>query len=82
MNKVHEPIHHKFDVTVHVPCFQTNEGGYPAFTFSYGDATDDEQMAWSMKPDYVLVLNGTFDAKTQAYSKDIENYNRGIKDET
>jgi len=32
------------------------------------DAQDDEQMAWSLEPDYVLELKGQFKATT----KDIE----------
>jgi hypothetical protein len=76
----HEPIHYKHEVTVYVPCFETNEAGYPSFNYSYADATSDEQMAWSMNPDYVLVLKGTFDAKTQPFSKEIVKYNRTLKE--
>jgi hypothetical protein len=75
--KDYPSIHYTHDVTVYIPCFQSMDAGYPSFTYSYGDATNDEQMAWSMKPDYVLTLTGKFDAKTQPYSKDVELYNSG-----
>lgn len=77
----HESIHVVHDVTVYVPCFYTMEVGYPSFTCHYGDTTEDEQMAWSMKPDYVLVLKGKFDAKTQPYSQEVEEYNKGVRNE-
>ena len=53
-----EPIHYKHDVTVYVPCYQKNN----TFVYSLADADKDEQMVWAMKPDYVLVLTGIFDA--------------------
>lgn len=75
----HESVHVINDVTVYVPCFYTMDAGYPSFTYNYADATDDEQMAWSMKPVYVLVLKGRFDAKTQPYSEEVEEYNKGVR---
>jgi len=66
-----KPVHFKHDVIVYVPVFQTDFeangklNGYPAFKYSFSDATQDEQMAWSMGPDYVLELRGHFDATTK-----------------
>lgn len=65
--------HHIHDVTLYVPVYQINfdkDGKplmFPTFEYSMGDATHDEQMAWSFEPDYVLTLKGTFDAKTQPF---------------
>ena len=73
-----EPIHYCHDVVYYVPCYQSNDEGSPAFIYSMADATQDEQMAWSVEPDYVLVLKGKFDAKTQPYSMEVFEYNRGI----
>lgn len=64
-------IHYKHSVTVYVPVFQKdfdkdgNLLGSPTFEHSFADATSDEQLAYSMNPDYVLVLNGEFDATTK-----------------
>lgn len=79
MFKNQESIHYEHDVTIYVPCFYTMDAGYPGFTCDYSLATSDEQLALSMEPDYVLVLNGKFDAKTQPYSKHVDDYNSGIR---
>lgn len=81
MSKTHESIHYTHEVTVYVPCFYTMEVGYPGFTCDYSLATSDEQMALSMEPDYVLVLSGKFDAKTQPYLVEVEEYNKGVRNE-
>lgn len=75
-----ESIHHKHEVIYYVPCYETTEGGYPSFTYNMCEATQDEQLAWSLNPDYVLKLEGIFDAKTQPFDEDVFNYNRNIKD--
>lgn len=58
-------ITYDHSVTYYVPVYQKNDGNYPTFTYSMADATQDEQMAWSMEPDYVLVLTGRFNATTK-----------------
>ena len=75
----HESIHFNHEVVYYVPCYQTNDGGYPTFRYSMSEATEDIQMAQSFNPDYILELKGVFDAKTQPYDKTITDYNRGIK---
>lgn len=85
MTSKKDPIHYKHETVVFVPCFQKNpepgETGSPTFTYSLADATSDEQMAYSMNPDYVLVLKGEFDAKTQPYDLDVVRYNQGIRND-
>ncbi len=79
--KSHEAILFNHKVVYYVPCYQTNppdEPGYPSFTYRMEEATSDEQMAWSMKPDYVLKLTGTFNAKTQPFSEEVYHFNRGV----
>lgn len=72
-----------FDVVYYVPAYQVNdpETGNSHFTYSMADATQDEQMAWSFEPDYVLRLKGTFDAKLQPYDINVAKYNQGHRDE-
>lgn len=77
----HDSIHYTHDVTMYVPCFFSLEAGYPGFSYQMSHATCDEQLAWSMEPDYVLVLKGKFDAKTQPYDEKIREYNRGCNEE-
>lgn len=66
-----EPVTFKHPVTVYVPVFQKDfddEGNllyYPTFEYSFSSATTDEQFAWSLEPDYVLELNGEFNATTK-----------------
>lgn len=73
--RMYDSIHFNHETVVYVPCYQVNDDGYPHFTYSLADATADPQMAYAMKPDYVLVLKGQFDAKTQPYSEEIREYN-------
>jgi hypothetical protein len=61
-----QPFHYCHDVTLYVPCFQDNTNPeYPTFYYSTKDATVDEQMCLAEEPDYVLVLQGKFDAMTK-----------------
>ena len=76
-----ESIHYKHEVVYYVPCYEIKDNGSPAFTYSMTDATTDEQFAWSMKPDYVLMLKGTFDAKTQPYDEQVKIYNTRCMEE-
>jgi hypothetical protein len=63
LNKI---ITYDHNVVYYIPCYQNNTNpDYPTFTYSMGDATQDEQMAYSMEPDYVLVLNGHFHVTTK-----------------
>lgn len=68
-------IHYQHEVVYYVPCFQKGK----TFEYTMAHATIDEQLALSMEPDYVLVLTGKFDVKTQPYSEEIVKYNKGIK---
>lgn len=80
MSRQFDSIHFEHDVTVYVPVYftyPTEKGGYPSFEYRLSEATQDEQMAWSFNPDYVLELNGKFDAKTQPFDLDVFKYNRG-----
>jgi hypothetical protein len=60
---------------VFIPVFQKDfddDGSllsYPRFEYRYAEATQDEQLAWSMEPDYVLELNGIFYATTNSIIK-------------
>lgn len=87
--KKHESIHFTHETVYYVPCFQVNPGklsrvgnssqvhtSYPSFEYSMSDATTDEQMAWSLNPDYVLKLVGKFDAKTQPFDESIDSFNK------
>lgn len=72
MIRVKRPsITYEHDEVVFVPVFQENfdkDGtinSNPTFVYNLGDATHDEQMAWSMKPDYVMELRGRFKATTK-----------------
>lgn len=75
----YESIHFDHEATYYVPCFQKNptneKDGYPAFEYSMANATSDQQMVTSMNPDYVLVLKGQFDAKTQPFDLEVRKYN-------
>ena len=53
------------NVTYYVPVYQKNYGEYPTLIYSMADAQLDEEMAYSMNPDYVLVLTGHFNATTK-----------------
>lgn len=73
--------HFKHKSIFYIPCFQKNkiyEGAdgqlhvTSAFEYRMEDATTDEQMAASMNPDYIFVVEGEFDAKTQPF--DLETY--------
>lgn len=79
--------HFKHDEIFYVPCFQVNEpyqdreGQWHVssnFTYSLSDGSRDPQMAAAMKPDYILVLKGTFDAKTQPFDVEVFKHNNGI----
>lgn len=79
--------HFKHESIYYVPCFQKNrvyEGNdgqlhsSSNFTYSLADATQDEQMAASMNPDYILVLKGEFDAKTQPFDVSTFKHNNRI----
>lgn len=67
-----KPVHFEHDVVYYVPVFQVDfekDGtlkGYPSFTYDMSEATQDEQMAWSFNPNYVLELRGHFDATTKS----------------
>ncbi len=73
------PIHFVHELIYYVPVFQKDFedsgelSGYPCFTYSMADATQDEQMAWSFNPDYVLTLKGQFDATTSPLIIEDEN---------
>lgn len=66
-----KPIRYTHNEIVYVPVFQKdfNDAGELEYTstfeYSFEHATHDEQLAYSMNPDYVLVLKGTFDATTK-----------------
>lgn len=68
-----KPTRFEHDVIIYIPVFQKNfdDDGqplhYPTFVYSLADGSDDEQMAWSAKPDYVLELKGRFDATTKSF---------------
>jgi len=57
--------------TVYVPVYQIDfdDNGQlrssPTFQYSLSEATQDEQMAASFNPDYILVLEGHFKATTK-----------------
>lgn len=72
-----ESIHYKHNVRVYVPCFEvTNDVGSKTFQYSYSEAGEDLELVLSSQPDYVLVLNGCFDAKTQPHDPEIVEYNQ------
>lgn len=79
--QIYDSIHFLHDVVIYVPCYQVNDDGYPHFRYSLSDGTADQQMAYSMKPDYILVLKGKWDAKTQPFSGEIKEYNLTLKEE-
>lgn len=66
-----KPITYDHPTVVYVPVFQQDfeEDGElsssPTFRYSLADATHDEQLAWSMGADYVLKLEGHFNATTK-----------------
>lgn len=66
-----KPITYDHPTVVYVPVYQQDfddDGELlhsPTFRYSMADATHDEQMAWSMNPDYVLKLEGYFKATTK-----------------
>ena len=80
MKKRYDSIHFKHETIVYVPCYQKNPStpsdGYPAFTYNLAEASSDEQVVASLNPDYILVLKGEFDAKTQPFDLEIKNYNK------
>lgn len=81
-NSIKESIHYKHDVEVYVPCFEikpSNENESPTFKYSMSDATSDPQMAASMNPDYILVLKGVFDAKTQPFDYEVLKHNKKVE---
>ena len=79
LNKKYEPIHYKHTVKLYVPVFQKNpvndNDSSPYFTYSYTDANEDINMVLQMKPDYVLVLTGDFDAITQPFDLNLVRHN-------
>lgn len=64
-------IKYEHDVVKFVPVFQKDfdKNGEllfsPTFICDYSLITQDEQMAWSFEPDYVLELKGHFNATTK-----------------
>ena len=74
-----KPITFDHPEIFYVPVFQKNfkENGEPEFSpcfeYSMSLATSDEQMAWSFKPDYVLILTGHFHATTKPFMVSREN---------
>lgn len=72
MKLIRKPVHFKHPIKIYIPVFQKDfdENGdllfSPTFEYSYADATEDEQMAYSLNPSYVLELNGEFDAVTKS----------------
>jgi hypothetical protein len=68
-----KPITFEYPITYYVPVFQKNftDEGDPkfslTFTYSLSEASQDEQMAWSFNPDYVLELSGYFKATTKPF---------------
>lgn len=79
MVKIQESIHYQHEEIIYVPCYYSMDVGYPGFSYSMADSSSDHDLVASMKPDYILVLKGKFDAKTQPYSEEVENYNKGVK---
>ena len=80
MKKKFESIHFEHDEVVYVPCYQVNPtladpNKGPTFRYSLSEASHDEQMVASMNPDYILVLRGKFDAKTQPFDMDVLGHN-------
>jgi hypothetical protein len=63
--KILDSVHFKHDSTYYVPCYQINTTPCPTFKYSMADATTDEQLCMSFKPDYVLVLKGEVYAVTK-----------------
>lgn len=76
-----KPIRYNFAIKVFVPVYQSPKGtlppGYETFHFSYADACSDEQLVLSLKPDYVLELNGHFDATTKSVKHKRKKKTRG-----
>lgn len=64
-------LHFKHPVKIYIPVYQNdfdengNLNAYSTFTYNYSEATEDYNMAASMNPDYILELNGEFDAITK-----------------
>lgn len=79
LNKKFDPLHYKHNVTVYVPCFQKNptndNDASPSFEYCLGDGSSDINEALSLKPDYVLVLKGEFNAMTQPFDLNIVRHN-------
>lgn len=70
-----DPIEFNHPIKVFIPVFQVNpttETEHPTFTFNMKDASSDETAVASQEPDYILELNGVFDAKTKPYKLVIE----------
>lgn len=66
-----KPITYDHESVYYVPVFQKDfdeEGNLtysPTFVYSLLDATEDQQMAASFDPDYILELKGHFKATTK-----------------
>lgn len=64
-------ITYEHPVTIYVPVYQKSfaEDGTllstPTFQYSLGEASEDEQLIASLKPDYILKLEGYFKATTR-----------------
>ncbi len=78
----YDAIHFQHETVVYVPCYQKNptneKDGYPTFEYRLSEASSDQQLVASGMPDYILVLTGTFDAKTQPFDTDILKHNGRI----
>lgn len=59
-------VRYKHSVRLYVPVFQVEN----TFEYSLTFASTDEQMVASMSPDYILELNGEFDATTKELDED------------
>lgn len=86
-----KPLTFDYECVYYVPVFQKNfkADGTPEFSpnfeYSMSLATQDEQMAWSFEPDYVLELKGHFKATTKPFrisENDEENGSRLIGKES
>lgn len=86
--KEYNSIHFTHEVVMYVPCYQINPGmvgrfnttistSYPSFEYSMGEASTDLSTVTLDNPDYILVLKGQFNAKTQPFDEKISEFNRG-----
>ncbi len=78
-----KPLTYEHETIVYVPVFQKNfeDDGTPmrtpTFTYNFEFATQDQQMAASFYPDYILELKGYFNATTKPFlipNKEGENH--------